>query len=272
MKKPLYFLLFVLVIAASGCESIPDNADVRIVTDYGNIYIDLYDDTPKHKDNFLLLAQEGFYDGTAFHRVMNKFMIQGGDPNSREGASGTPGNGGPGYVLPREILPHHYHKRGAVAAARQPDQANPQWQSSGSQFFIVQGDTFPESQLDEMAMQIPQLINSHARYVFESDPKHNWVRSIDFEALQAQYPDSAAALIQKINNSVQEVRDQFPTYQMTDEMRQKYLKDGGAPFLDGMYTVFGEVVKGMEVVDAIADAEVQGETPVRDIRFEVEVL
>lgn len=272
MKYAHFLLLPFLVLFISGCESIPDNADVRIATDYGNIYIDLYDDTPAHRDNFLLLAKEGFYNGTTFHRVMNGFMIQGGDPNTQEGATGVPGTGGPGYTLPREIVPRHYHKRGALAAARQPDQANPQWKSSGSQFYIVHGQTWSEQELQSLQNQIPAMIDAHARYVYESDPKHNWVRTINFETLQAQYPDSAAALIQKINKAVMDVRAQFPSYQMTNEMREEYLNVGGAPMLDGMYTVFGEVVGGMEVVDAIAVLPVEGETPFEKIRMEIEAL
>ena len=127
MKTTLSTLALLLALALSSCNSAPENADILISTSYGDVYLELYDDTPEHKENFLTLAREGFYNGTTFHRVMKGFMIQGGDPNTKEGGTGQPGQGGPGYTLPQEIKSNHYLRRGALAAARQPFQVNLKW-------------------------------------------------------------------------------------------------------------------------------------------------
>ncbi len=126
----------------------PEVTKVKISTDYGDIVIMLYNDTPKHRDNFIKLVKDGYYDGQLFHRVIKGFMIQGGDPNSKNAVSGEMlGVGGPGYTIPAEILPHHFHKKGALAAARKGDAVNPSRASSGSQFYIIQGQVFSEAQL-----------------------------------------------------------------------------------------------------------------------------
>lgn len=269
MKKLLFTAFLLPLLVFSGCESIPDGADVRISTDFGNIYIDLFDDTPQHKENFLRLAGEGVYNGTTFHRVMKGFMVQGGDLGTKEGANG---DGDLGYVIPREIKMNHFHKRGAVAAARMPDQVNHEWESSGSQFFIVHGRKFDDNVLDNLAAQIPAMIEAHSRYVFESNPKNNWVQTVDLATLSQENPDSFQVLKARIDRGFKAVRDQFPQYQMTDEMRDFYKTTGGAPMLDGMYTVFGQVVGGMDVVDQIANIKVNGEMAAEIVRMDIEVL
>jgi peptidyl-prolyl cis-trans isomerase B (cyclophilin B) len=175
---------------------------VLIVTDFGDIEVLLYDNTPLHRDNFIKLVWEGFYDGTLFHRVIKSFMIQGGDPNSKTAnPNDRLGTGGPGYTVPAEFIPENIHKRGALAAARQGDQVNPEKASSGSQFYLVQGKTYTDEELDKLEVQFGQ------------------------------------------------------GYKMKEEDRQIYKTIGGAPHLDGAYTVFGEVVKGLEVIDKIAELE-----------------
>ena len=269
MKKLLFTAFLLPLLIFTGCESIPDGADVRISTDFGNIYIDLYDDTPQHKENFLRLASEGFYDGTTFHRVMKGFMVQGGDPGTKDGANG---GGDLGYKIPREIRSHHWHKRGAVAAARMPDQVNPQWESSSSQFFIVHGRKFDDNLLDNISAQIPALIEAHSQYVFESNPRNNWVQTVDLAQLSQDDPDSFQVVKAKIDRGFKAVRDQFPQYRLTDEMRDYYKNTGGAPMLDGMYTVFGQVVGGMDVVDQIAAIKVEGEMAAEIVRMDIDVL
>ncbi len=266
----LYALLSVVILF--GCSKAPDRADVLISTDHGNIYIDLYDETPEHKENFLRLASEGFYDGTTFFRIVKEFMIQGGDPNTKEDGGGRPGAGGPGYTLEKEIVPGRYHKRGALAAARMPDQINPQWESSGSQFYIVQGRKWDLNDLDRISTQIPAMIESHVHYVMEATPKYNWVRSVDLEGLSVSNPDSFALVDGQIKSALDNIRRQYPSYNMTPEMRKQYSNYGGAPMLDGMYTVFGEVIQGMDVVDKIAAMPVQGEMALEPVRMEIEVI
>ena len=170
---------------------------VLIKTSEGDITIALYDNTPKHKENFLKLVKDGFYNGVLFHRIIQGFMIQTGDPESKGAPAGKMlGNGGPGYTIPAEFKPENYHKRGAVAAARQGDQVNPTKASSGSQFYIVDGKPFNANMMAQISYQYGKAF--------------------------------------------------------TDEQRKIYETIGGAPFLDGDYTVFGEVVEGMDVVDKIA--------------------
>jgi cyclophilin family peptidyl-prolyl cis-trans isomerase len=212
MKHTLYVLLFGCLFLA-GCQK--KETTVRISTNMGDIIVRLYDVTPRHRDNFLKLAEEGFYDGLLFHRVMRDFMIQGGDPTSKNAPPGARlGENGPGYTIPAEIkMPH---VRGALSAARLPDQVNPQRESSGSQFFIVQG----QSQIDESLDQWEQRLGTT----------------------------------------------------FSPEWRALYKAKGGAPQLDGQYTVFGEVVSGLEVLDKIAavprDAN---DRPLDDIRMTVKV-
>ncbi|MCQ2250391.1 MAG: peptidylprolyl isomerase [Bacteroidales bacterium] len=188
------------------------NTMILLETTKGNIKIELYNDTPVHSNNFVKLTKEGYYDGMLFHRVIEGFMIQGGDPDSKTAAPGERlGSGGPGYTLPAEIIPNHFHKRGAIAAARTGDQGNPMRRSSGSQFYIVHGQKTPASQL-----------KAYSRYGFE----------------------------------------------FSDEQLKTYEEIGGAPTLDAQYTVFGEVVDGMEVVDMIASAQKDGaDRPKEDIKI-----
>ncbi|MDR2962539.1 MAG: peptidylprolyl isomerase [Bacteroidales bacterium] len=162
---------------------------VEIHTNKGVMTVKLYNETPLHRDNFIKLAQEGFYDSLLFHRVISGFMIQGGDPNSKNTPAGAQlGTGGPGYTIPAEFHQTLFHRKGALAAARMGDQVNPQKASSGSQFYIVQGKKIP------------------------------------------------AAQVQDYNEYQQNI----------------YTTIGGTPFLDGQYTVFGEVIKGLEIIDLIA--------------------
>lgn len=273
MKTRLFpFLLLGAAMAVAGCENAPANADAKIVTDYGTIYVDLYDDTPKHRDNFLKLAGEGFYDGTTFHRVMREFMAQGGDPNTKDN-SGPAGQGGPGYTQPREIVPTRFHKAGALAAARLPDQMNPTWESSGSQFYLVTGKKWTDEELDQIEMQAGMMIEQHASNLWQADPNNGWVRMLDLQALQASNPDSFAVVQARIQQEFGAFRSQWPTVKFTPEQRNVYKTQGGAPFLDGTYTVFGEVVGGMEVLDELGKAQTgAGDAPTKEIKMTVEVL
>jgi peptidyl-prolyl cis-trans isomerase B (cyclophilin B) len=184
----------------------------------GNMTAVLYDATPQHRDNFVKLANEGYYDGLLFHRIMQSFMIQGGDPDSRGAESGQPlGRGGPGYTVPAEFNPGLVHRKGALAAARQPDQVNPERASSGSQFYIVQGRIYPPEELANMQSQF----------------------NMAFSEAQVD----------------------------------AYTSVGGTPQLDGAYTVFGEVIEGLEVLDKLAAVGTDPrDRPLEDIPMKVQVL
>jgi cyclophilin family peptidyl-prolyl cis-trans isomerase len=220
MKRIIIVNVFLLIfITACSQESNHKNGPVIIIgTTVGDIEVVLYNDTPLHRDNMLGLIEEGYYDGQLFHRVIQNFMIQGGDPHSVGAPKGQRlGTGGPGYKIPAEFHEHHFHKKGALAAARQGDAVNPDKESSGSQFYIVKGQVFNEEQL--MMMQSSE---KHAPF--------------------------------------------------TDEQFDAYTTVGGTPHLDGSYTVFGEVISGLTVVDSIASIKTDNyDRPVEDIVYTIRV-
>jgi cyclophilin family peptidyl-prolyl cis-trans isomerase len=206
MNKSIVLLLILGLLASCKEEK---SMKVLLETSEGNIVLQLYEDTPQHSENFLKLVKKGYYDGVIFHRVIANFMIQTGDPDSKNPVPGKSyGKGGPNYKIPAEILPGHHHKKGSLAAARQGNAINPKRESSGSQFYIVQGRVF------------------------------------DVEDLNAE------AKVGKFS----------------EEAIKNYTTIGGTPHLDGEYTVFGEVIEGLDIVDKIALAQThQGDRPVKDI-------
>ncbi len=216
---------------------------IAIITEYGDIEIELYDKTPLHRDNFIRLIKSGYYDGTLFHRVIKDFMIQGGDPDSKDAKPNEMlGKGGPAYTIPAEFVPEYIHKRGALAAARMGDNVNPDKASSGSQFYIVQGKVYTNEELDQVELQIAY---GKAR------PK--FAQYID-EEKEAGVPVNMDTVYMNANERVRQYILDNP-YKMPEKDRETYKTIGGTPLLDGDYTVFGEVTKGMEVVDKIAEVE-----------------
>ena len=221
---------------------------VRISTNYGDIVVRLYDETPEHRDNFLKLAREGYYDSTLFHRVIKDFMIQGGDPDSKGAPAGKQlGSGGPKYTLPAEIVyPKYFHKRGVLSAARQADQVNPERRSSGSQFYIVWGKTYTESGLKQMAAQ---LDGQRGQQIF------NGLAAQHRDSIQAMYQRGDQKGLMELQNRLAAETDKIlastPGFTFTPEQVEAYTTVGGTPHLDNQYTVFGEVVSGLEVVEKI---------------------
>ena len=221
MKKLTFVAFFLFAAAVVMAQTVDIHSDakrggvtVRMTTTEGDIVLLLYNDTPRHRDNFVKLVKEGTYNGLLFHRVIKNFMIQGGDPKSRDAKPGQPlGDGTLGYTVPAEIRPGLYHKRGALCAARQGDDVNPRRESSASQFYIVQGNVWDNATLDKMEARFGK--------------------------------------------------------KFTAEQRKLYTTVGGTPHLDGEYTVFGEVLKGMDVVDRIAAVGCDRmDRPVQDVRIE----
>jgi cyclophilin family peptidyl-prolyl cis-trans isomerase len=276
--KSILFTLSLLIGLSSLHAQNKKGSLCEIDTEFGKIKVLLYDETPQHRDNFLKLAESGFYNGCTFHRVIKDFMIQGGDPNSKD-ASYT-GPSGPGYNVPAEIVKGLYHKKGALAAARQGDQANPLRESSGSQFYIVQGKPYSDAELDRVEDQIRQdeqrQLAMKLQGPFTELPENQWLRSLgpeDFQRIQKEYPDS----LQKINEGFQrfimkEYEKQKP-FEYTDAQREVYKKTGGTPFLDNQYTVFGEVIEGMDLIDKLAGVETgEGDLPRKPLKFSVKKL
>ena len=232
----------------------------------GDIVLRLYDETPIHRDNFVKLVNEGYYDGTLFHRVIKDFMIQGGDPDSKGApADKRLGVGGPDYTLEAEIKDGLFHKRGALAAARQGDEVNPERRSSGSQFYIVWGQVYNENQLRQFSKQLRmqkiqtafnQLVSEHREEIMQMRRDRN---RVGLQELQDKLASEAEAQVKGGG--------------LSDEQCKIYSTLGGTPHLDGQYTVFGEVEEGLDVVEMIqSSATGRGDRPIDDIEMRISVM
>lgn len=242
---------------------------IVIKTNYGTIKLRLYNETPKHRDNFLKLVKQKYYDSLLFHRVINTFMIQGGDPDSRYAQAGQMlGNGGPGYTIPAEFVPTLYHKRGALAAAREGDMTNPTKASSGSQFYIVQGKVFTNDELYYMEQQINQNKKNQILGQLMNTPEYSWMKTKLDSMIKSGNPNAVNDFLKETNQIAEKELDKQERFKFNDEQRKIYTTIGGAPHLDGSYTVFGEVIEGIEVVDKIAQVETdKNNRPIEDIRM-----
>jgi len=232
---------------------------VKIQTMLGDIVVRLYDETPIHRDNFVKLVKEGYYDGTLFHRVIKNFMIQGGDPDSKGAPAGKMlGVGGPDYTLEAEIKDGLFHKRGALAAARQGDEVNPERRSSGSQFYIVWGDVYNEGQLRQFSKQL--------RMQKVQDAFNALAKEHRDEIMQMRRDRNRAGLQELQDKLVSEAEAKVGKAGLTDEQMKLYSTIGGTPHLDGQYTVFGEVEEGLDVVEMIqSSATGRADRPLDDI-------
>lgn len=237
---------------------------VKLETTMGNITVALYNETPKHRDNFIKLVKEGVYDSTLFHRVIKQFMIQAGDPDSKN-ASDTAmlGSGDVGYTSPAEFNPKFFHKKGVLAAARQGDDVNPEKASSGCQFYIVTGRKFTEPQLLGMENKINE---QHEEALFDSLARQH-MKEI-YKMRKAGDNAGLLELQDTLEAQARELADKEEKFRFTPEQIKAYSTVGGAPHLDGSYTVFGEVTEGMEVVENIEIAKTnRADRPVENIRI-----
>jgi peptidylprolyl isomerase len=244
---------------------------VRIETSVGDIVVKLYDETPRHRDNFIKLAENGTYEGTLFHRVIKDFMIQAGDPDSKDAPRGKMlGSGDVGYTIPAEfVYPKYFHKKGALAAARQGDNVNPKKESSGCQFYIVTGKVFSDSTLLGMESQINQ---NRLTNVFNAlAQKH--MKDI-YKMRKANDQEGLMNLQDTLYTQAQAEVAKQPEFHFTPEQVKVYTTVGGTPHLDGEYTVFGEVIEGMDIVDKIQQVKTdRSDRPETDITIKkVEVL
>ena len=243
---------------------------LKIKTTEGDIIIRLYDETPKHRDNFLKHAKEGYFNGTLFHRVIKDFMIQGGDPDSKNAPKGKMlGTGGPDYTIPAEfVYPQYFHKRGALSAARTGDEVNPEKESSGSQFYIVWGKTFKPAELKQMEHQMAmqqeqQVFNQLTREHHEEIM--NLRRNRDRVGLQE--------LQDKLIEQTKTTCKQQGKPSFTEEQIEVYTNVGGTPFLDNQYTVFGEVEEGLDIVERIQNCNTdRNDRPTEDVKIETVAL
>ena len=247
-----------------------DETLVLIKTNFGELTVKLYNETPKHRDNFIKLVEDGFYNDLLFHRVINQFMIQGGDPDSRGADSGAVlGNGGLGYTLPAEIKPTLYHKKGALAAARLGDNINPEKESSGSQFYIVHGKIFLPEDLEKLTRQKNMQLRQKAFSQFLTDTANIEYKMRFKKIQQARDMEAYKVFVDEVTPMLDEIVAKTPDYFFTEKMINSYKTIGGAPHLDGDYTVFGEIVGGLEVIDAIAAVKTDNRNrPFKDVVIE----
>ncbi|MCL3780031.1 peptidylprolyl isomerase [Prolixibacteraceae bacterium JC049] len=270
MKLVKYLLSVLAVVIMIGCSKFKSQQQlVKIETPYGDIKVKLYNETPLHRDNFVKLTKDGYFDDLLFHRVIHNFMIQGGDPDSKDApAEKRLGNGGPGYTIPAEITPKLIHKKGVLAAARLGDSVNPDRKSSGSQFYLVQGKVFSQGALDTLEMR------------FNSKKREKIRRELMLEAqtemikLQKEgKADAATNLMIEVEEKADKAFEGTEKFKFTEEQRKVYSTVGGTPHLDGAYTVFGEIVEGLDIVDKIAEVETDSyDRPTKDVTMKIELI
>lgn len=272
MKKNLFIVLIILFCGFTACKSgakkgssMGNETLVKIETTLGDIEVKLYSETPKHRENFIKLVKNGTYNGTLFHRVIKDFMIQAGDPESKNAPKGKMlGSGDVGYTVPAEfVYPKYFHKKGALSAARQGDNVNPNKESSGCQFYIVTGKVYNDSTLLGMEKQkndnkvtliFNELAQKHMKEVYKMRKENDEEGLYNLqEKLFAQAETEAA---------------KQADFHFTPEQIKEYTTVGGTPHLDGEYTVFGEVVEGMDIVEKIQKVKTdRGDRPEEDVKI-----
>ena len=247
---------------------------VQITTDMGVIKIKLYNETPLHRDNFLSLVRNKTLDSTLFHRVISNFMIQGGDVTSKHAAPDAMlGNGDVGYTIPAEFNPALYHKKGALCAARQGDDVNPLKASSGCQFYIVQGNKFAPGDLDAMEARMNQQGKQKIFSDIINRPENGNLKARFIANQQTGNADSMKVLTATIEPMIDAEAAKIVPFKYSDEQRKVYATIGGTPHLDGGYTVFGEVIEGLDLIDKIAAVEKnQMDRPTKDIRMYLKII
>lgn len=272
MKQNFWILLIILACSAVACKSgqkkdgnMEKETVLKIETSMGDIKVKLYNETPKHRDNFIKLAKDGTYNGTLFHRVIKDFMVQAGDPESKNAPKGKMlGSGDVGYTVPAEfVYPKYFHKKGALSAARQGDEVNPKKESSGCQFYIVTGKVLNDSTLLNMEQQknqnkVTEAFNALAQ-------KH--MKEI-YKMRKANDQDGLYALQDTLFIQAEAEAAKQPDFHFTPEQIKAYTTVGGTPHLDGEYTVFGEVVEGMDIVDKIQQVKTdRSDRPEEDVKI-----
>jgi len=271
MKKISLIMVFagLFVNLSCGVSQKSKETIVQIATEFGNIKIKLYDETPLHRDNFIKLIKDGTYTDLLFHRVIQGFMIQGGDPDSKNAEPGKMlGSGDLGYTIPAEINPKFFHRRGVLAAARQGDDINPEKRSSASQFYIVQGRIFKPEELDtlEVKMEESRKMGMLQAKIKSVEPEFN-------KLAEEGKQDELMTRYNALKEGVLKEAAQLPSLKFSEEQRKAYTTVGGYPPLDNNYTVFGEVIEGMDVVDNIAKQPIdRNDRPQKNIKFTITLL
>lgn len=274
MKASRFLIICIIIAAITSCGASTKNNSknmssenqtiVKFETNVGDFTVALYNETPKHKENFIKLVKEGMYDSTLFHRVIKQFMVQAGDPKSKNASdTATLGAGDVGYTIPAEFNNELFHKKGALAAARQGDEVNPEKASSGCQFYIVTGRKFTEPKLLDMENQINEqreenIFNSLAQ-------KH--MKEI-YKMRKAGDNEGLLELQDTLESQASAMAMEEEPFKFTKKQIDAYTTIGGTPHLDGAYTVFGEVIEGMDTIEKIENSKTgRADRPTNDIRI-----
>ena len=267
VRVSLVLVVFLLVFACNqkpkvAVQEVEVRKKIEMITDHGTMVLELYNETPMHRDNFIKQVEAGVYDSVLFHRVIDSFMVQGGDPDSKYAKPGdTLGNGGLDYKIPAEFNPNLFHKKGVLAAARD---GNIERASSSTQFYIVKGKVLNDSLLDLAQFRVNSWLSE---YYFKKDPKNKALLDSMQEAIDKEDMEKYAVYSEHIHSMSQNYTN-FPAYSISAAQREVYKTIGGTPHLDQNYTVYGEVIEGLEVIDAISAVETGAfDRPVKDVRI-----
>lgn len=264
-----YFIIVFFLIFSTGGFS--QSKMVEISTNLGKMKFKLYDDTPKHRDAFIELAKEGYYDGTLFYRVIQDFLIQGGSKSSRDAAPGKRiGYGDPDKTVDDEILSNHFHKKGALCAPRQPDESNPFKQSDISQFYIVKGRVHRIGEIDTMELAVNRPIRNKIVQDIMTPEIREKLKQLKEEKKVAEFRELAQEVKDKIETNY---RYSPGVLEFSEAQREAYTTVGGYPDLDGKFTIFGECISGFDVIDKIAALPTdKNNRPLSDVKITVTVL
>ncbi len=282
--KNKYLLILIILISIFSCKisnkpkeakhikTLPNSFIIHTV--FGDMKGRLYSETPLHKDNFIKLVNEGFYDSLLFHRVIKDFMIQGGDPDSKNAPTGKQlGNGGPGYTIPAEFNPNLIHKKGALSAARMGDNVNPKKESSGSQFYIVQGAVYDSVRLTSMEQKLIEREKSKRIYDYLQLPENI---ELQFKLDSLRMAKNNLALRSSWDNAKKASEEYYKNQTnlgFSNLQKETYTTIGGTPHLDGAYTVFGEIYEGLNIIDSIANIKKdRANRPLKNIEFTIEMI
>lgn len=241
-----------------------NNRYVKISTDVGDIVIKLYNETPKHTENFIKLTEENFFDGLIFHRVIKDFVVQGGDPETKNAEPGKLyGEKDAGYLIDAEIVDTIYHKRGVIAMAREGDDVNPEKKSSSSQFYLVVGKVFTEEELNKLEDKLNKKLR-------EKTEKKLYDSLLGSQSnLNPKFLNQVTQKVSILADSIMNVKH----IKFNENQRKIYTTVGGIPHLDGNYTVFGEIVEGYDVVEKISQVQTDSnDRPLKDIKFKVRIV
>lgn len=265
MKRKIIFLTVILPLFFSCNKYKDDSRYIKVFTTKGEILVKLYNQTPLHRDNMIKLSQEKFFDGQIFHRVIDNFVVQGGDPSTKQSLPDTLyGNNDSGYLIDAEIIDTLIHKRGALGMAREGDDINPKKKSSGSQFYFVKGKIYSNEQLNELEKKRDSK-NCSALY-----------KKLLQEKISEQKNNSkidTVSISMDVSLVIDSLWSNYPKFKFTEKQRKIYTTIGGIPHLDGNYTVFGEIIQGMDIIDEFSTVETdKNDRPLIDIKFSISVI